>query len=340
MWTITPPFKLLRYLIVLRVNSNLVRLAYCPTGDFSRVLGEIIASRLSTQEARVWHKALKVWHGYTKTDEGTDESPAGQGLNSEQKVEIPDVYWPIDAVLHIYPGKQIYGQDELILCEIKLFEESADHNLFLEILLPALEAASMTDTERWTQNYALWGRFEIESVFVAEGLRWQPFVQQGQIDLTVRPTNMQWSQDLPFKLNEKQQLHKLTWQTPFEFAEEPTQTGRQSPGAAKKSKASALSAPSLVGILNACASRIESYFPGWLGCNQRPAWQEVLEIASRAALVGANLEAPPRRWPGYAIGTQTFSKIAPVAVPYLVLGSLLHVGRYTHLGCGAFFLER
>jgi hypothetical protein len=52
-----------------------------------------------------------------------------------------------------------------------------------------------------------------------------------------------------------------------------------------------------------------------------------------------SLDAPPRDWPGRWIGTQAFGELDQCLIPYLELASIIHVGRQTHLGCGAFRLS-
>lgn len=341
MWTTAPPLNLLRYLVVLRVKSTLVRLPPFPAVEFSRTLGEIICERLPTPEAKLWRKALNPWQEYV--DEGQSE-----GMEEIKKhkaharsTTVPDVAWPFDVILHVYASKQIFGQGELILCEIKLLGENAEHGLFLEHLLPALETASVTTDRRWNQATRLWGHFEIDSIAVAYGPRWQPLVQQGSIDLTIRPTARQWVEGLAFNPPDRQRFTRLVWLTPFALGNISTQTPtgtQQHPKQQRKQKG--LIPPALSTILAATATRIETYLPGWLASLRRPSWGEVLQPAQSVTVRQNDLHLPPKQVPGQAIGLQSFSSIPPSAVPYLALGSILHIGQYTHFGCGTFVLER
>ena len=53
---------LIRYLLVWRVNHSLIRLPSWLPVELSFVLGNIIAERLPTNQARPWRKALEAWH--------------------------------------------------------------------------------------------------------------------------------------------------------------------------------------------------------------------------------------------------------------------------------------
>ena len=132
--------NLIRYLFVLRVNSSLVRLPPYLSVELSTVLGEIIAERLPTSKGRLWRKFLAEW-----------DKHHGEASYSGRKSpkDIPEVSWPIESVIFVYPDKTTYGQGELILWELKLIGESADHGFFLEVILPAIEEASYTSDPRW-----------------------------------------------------------------------------------------------------------------------------------------------------------------------------------------------
>jgi len=56
MWTSLEPIKVLRYLLVWRVNRSLVQLPPSFAADLSLVLGTIIADRLPTRKATPWRK--------------------------------------------------------------------------------------------------------------------------------------------------------------------------------------------------------------------------------------------------------------------------------------------
>ncbi|MCX7707996.1 MAG: hypothetical protein N2204_08325 [Anaerolineae bacterium] len=44
-------------------------------------------------------------------------------------------------------------------------------------------------------------------------------------------------------------------------------------------------------------------------------------------------------WPGRWAGGQIFQRIPRRLLPYLELAAILHIGRYTHFGCGTFLLS-
>ena len=341
-----PPIKLLRYLFVLRVNSTLVRLAPCPPANFAYTLACVIADRLSTVEAKPWRKAVATWEGHEMGGDG-DNGEAGElradkrGTSTLPKgkpmvAALPDAVWPIDAAIHVYPGKQIYGQGEQILWELKLLGGSAEHALFLETLLPAVEAAGSTRHARWQRGVKLWGHYDIDAVYVAQGLRWQPLVQQGKIDLAVQPSPVQWRQELPLQSKHRYPPRTLTWLTPFAFAAtQNINTANIAQGDPRP--------PDLLTILRAAGERIEQYAPGWL--NDGPSgkanpWQTALQQAQASRVVHAELYQLRKGWPGQGIGEQSFNQVPHAAIPYLTLASILHIGQYTHWGYGTFALTQ
>ena len=327
MWASNPPIRLLRYLLALRVNSSLVRLPRCLSLELSLVLGAIIAERLPTHEARRWHKALAPWYGYEGDilELPASDAPAqGQPKSST----VPEVSWPIEVALYAYPGKRMYGRGEPILWELKLMGESADHGLFLELILPAIEEAGGSTDEHWKRKNRLWGQFDIDSVYVARGLQWEPLVQEGHLDLRYQPSPTQWAEGGILAVVPERQLSVLTWLTPFTFA-------------------APIEEPNLRDILEATEACLHRLVPKRRGkadeveeilADAEPSWQESLEQASEVPVQQYDLKRAPKHWPGRWIGSQCFSAIPPAIVPYLNLASILHVGRYTHFGCGTFVL--
>jgi hypothetical protein len=139
--------NLIRYLFVLRVNSSLVYLPKYLSIELSSVLGAIIAKRLPTNEAGRWQKTLAIGNEYL-----SERILGSRNLRkSPQSLQaVPDSPWPIEVVLFTYPRKVTYGQGEMILWELKLFGESADHGFFLEVILPAIEEAGYISDEAHT----------------------------------------------------------------------------------------------------------------------------------------------------------------------------------------------
>lgn len=324
MWTFIEPIQLIRYLIVWRVNRSLVRMPAVPAAEFSHTLGTIIASHMPTHQVSKWQKALAPW----ATSEDAEQA----------RPEIPEAPWPIETVLFVYPGKLTYGQDELILWELDLLGECADHGLFLEVVLPAMEEASTTIDPQWRRPNALWGRFDIHAIYAAAGARWEPVVYRGQLDLRRQVMPVQWQEGLTWEFDRADVFHpqrilnNLTWITPFSL------------GTEKNSHV-----PTLKQILEALVSRMHIFLPGrhkttqdvWnsLAAPDRIALQAAIELVTDIPVRSHTIEQAFKKWHGYWIGDQTFAMIPHVIIPYLELAAILHIGQQTHLGCGTFSIK-
>ena len=339
MWPFIKPIKLIRYLLVWRVNSSLVWLPRCLSTELSLTLGTMIANRLPTREAGPWRKALAPW----------DECGGIALVGKKKPDRIPEVSWPMEAVLFAYPGKRTYGRGELILWELKLMGESADHGLFLEVILPAMEEAGSASELRWQHWNVLWGQFDIQAVYAARGQQWEPIVSDGQLDLNYRATPTQWAEGLDFDSNSERIFDCLTWITPFDFGDA-DQTGRR--GHRRKTSRKKIpphQAPTLQSILESLTARMSSLLPGkhhtpddvWdaLSAAERASFQAILEQASHIPVHHKKLKRAPKSWPGRWIGTQTFASIPHPIIPYLELASILHIGKQTHFGCGTFAIS-
>ncbi len=333
MWTCLSSIKLIRYLVALKVNGPLVRLPGCVSADLSSTLGTLIAGRLPTREAGPWRKALALYQ------EGDGADPVQTGPKG-----YPESLWPIEAALHVYPGKLAYGQGELVLWELKLFGESADHGFFLEVVLPALEEAGYTSDPRWRSRNRLWGRFDIHAVYAARGAQWEPLVQGGRLNLRYRPGPGQWAEGLSLNPVSDRTFNCLSWLSPFDLRE-----GRWEDGVPAEETGRAASGPTLLRILEALIFRAETLITGrrdvsWdiqgvLTPEERSQLQEDVEQARGVSLRFKRLTPPPKNWPGRWTGTLVFDFIPPSLTPYLQLASVLHVGRQTHFGCGTFALS-
>lgn len=215
METPTPPsgiqpfldIPLIRYLIVWRVTDTLVRMPPCLSAALSDALGEVVAERLPTSEAREWRKTRETWQ---------NPAPPAPGLMAPPKVAAP---WPIHAVLFPHPGKQVYGQGEAIVWELKLLGPHADHGLFLETLLPAMEALGVTTERRWRDRQDLWGHFDVHEVYAARGARWMPVVEEGKVNLRARVSPVQWRDGLTFGADALREYRQIVWITPFDLGE-------------------------------------------------------------------------------------------------------------------------
>jgi hypothetical protein len=332
MWPFTKPIKLIRYLIVWRINGSLVQLPRYLSTELSLFLGTVIADRLPTRQARPWRKALAPW-----------DELGGLALIGQKKLHaIPEVSWPIETVLFVYPGKLTYGQGELILWELELVGESADHGLFLEVILPAMEEAGSVSDPRWKRQNVLWGRFDVHAVYAARGCRWEPVVNDGRLNLQYRATPVQWAEGLTFEPQPGRIFDHLTWLTPFDL------DGGASAGDKRRSrkKISPHQVPTLQSILEALAARMSQLLPGKhhtpdevlsvLSEEERASFHAATEHAARIPVRRATLEPTPKYGPGRWLGSQDFPVIPHPIIPYLELASILHIGRQTHLGCGTF----
>ena len=334
MWPFIKPIKLIRYLFVLRVNSSLVRLPRCLSTELSLVLGAIIANRLPTREARPWRKALAPW----------DEHGGISLVGKKKAMTLPEASWPIESVLFVYPGKQTCGREELILWELKLMGESADHGRFLEVILPALEEAGTVSDQQLQCRNGLWGRFDIQAIYVARGPQWEPVVSDGRLDLNYRATPVQWAEGLTFEPKSERVFDRLTWIMPFDFSDA-DQTGRRR----RRKKIPSRQVPTLQSMLDSLVSRMSLLLPGkyntpddvWaiLSAEEQATLRAAMEQASHIPIHYKGLEPAPKNCPGRWIGTQTFASIPHPIIPYLELASILHIGRQTHFGCGTFAIS-
>lgn len=340
--------KLIRYLCVWRVNSSLVKMPADFNLELPRVLGQLIAEHLPTRAGKPWQRALNDWNDYWQQRQQSDDL---------SRLTMPDSIWPLQAVFHPYPGKRTYGRGELIFWELKLLANSADHTFFLEMILPAMEEAGYTGDPRWSRPNALWGHFEMEAVYVAKGREWEPVVEDGELDLRYRATPFQWAEtqgeeeeaEAPATAPEYRHLH---WLTPFDFATPPEvfmklpaahlQPEVEQPAAGDEPR------PFITDLMEALLTRLERILSAqhkgpvniWNVLN------EAEENALRAALAQAEtiklryhtLKVQPARVPGRLLGSQSFTPIPPLLLPYLDLAAILHVGEYTQFGCGTFTL--
>ncbi|MBF0550992.1 MAG: hypothetical protein HQK60_10690 [Deltaproteobacteria bacterium] len=330
------PINIIRYLFMLRVTGSLVTLSDHPALELSRVVGNAIANRLPTSQARPWRKAVTLWD-----QSGLRPQDLKKGLTS-----LPEVNWPIEAVIFFYPGKRAYGFDELIFWELKLLGDSADHNLFLEVIMPALEEACTAGDPRWRSSLGLWGRSGIQAVYVARGLHWEPLVQQGQLDLGYKPGPTQWAEGLDFDSCSSLAFDQLTWVTPFHFA---------SPGANPQhpqgpARPSLNRAPTLRQLYDAFVARVSPLilnkrhpsdtFWNLLTKQDQLSLEAAIEQSSRVRLSFKAFKSGRTQTPEAFFGMQRFAPVIPqVIVPLLGLGSIIHLGRHTHLGHGTFYLD-
>ena len=335
MWSFIKPINLIRYLVIWRVNRTLVRLPYCLATDISRVMGSVIANRLPTRTAAPWQKALEPWQEFQAKPDA-----------EKKKSAIPEVAWPLESVIFTYPGKQHYGQDELILWELKLMGEEVTHGLFLETILPAMEEAGSTSDSQWYARHSLWGRFDIDSIYVARGAQWEPVVKAGRLDLSYRPDPGQWAEGLTFGAAARE-VDRLTWLTHFDFTTTPGTAESTPPLLPRKGDTIPdEEIPDLLRLMDALIERLAILLPGkynkpgdvWdiMEPQEQADLQEVIQQIYHIPVRHKDFSPVPSYWPGRWTGNQTFSTIPPAVIPYLDLAAILHLGKQTHFGCGTF----
>lgn len=330
--------NLIRYLIVWRVNRSLAFFPHYFSIDLSSVIGSIISNRLPTKERTPWKKALDPL------------VPVNVSQSKTQRLKpmpVPDISWPIRSVLFVYPGKRTYTRDELIFWELKLFGEHADHGLFLEVILPAMEEASYTSNELWNRRNRIWGHFDIQSVYVARGNHWEPLVTNSKLDLRYRVHPTQWLEELRLQTRAHHKFRHLNWMSPFDLtdvADKLSEFGLTPDGDASKYT----HAPTLPVILIALISRVYGLLNpksqlagkvgGFLGNDDRGKFHEALQKTAGISITRNNIKTAPPTWPGKWMGSQRFSNITRSIIPYLELASILHIGKQTHFGCGTFVI--
>jgi len=323
---------MIRYLMVFRVNAPMVWFHLFPPLEFSLALGTIIAESLPSSQARPWEEALEPW------------KPLGglSLLKNKPLKHPPRATWPVESVLFCYPGKRAYGEGEWILMELKLMGESADHAFFLEVILPAIEKASRTiDLDRQRPD-SLWGRFDIQHIYVARGHNWEPLVNDCRLNLKYTATPHQWAEGLELDPGPARQYHNLTWVTPFDLR---TGDNETSPFQSKNRRSCPV--PSLGDILLSFQDRMNSLDTGGMGSQALDileggagtSLQQLIEACSGVPVVRerfyATIESQPGRW----IGRQSFAHIPDAALPYLALATIFHIGANTHFGCGTFMVD-
>ena len=330
--------NLTRYLIVWRVNSSIAYLPRYLSIDLSRVIGSIIAQRLPSSEKTAWKKTLEPLINYID-----NKSKYQKG----KKESIPGIAWPINATLLVYPGKRTYGKDELIFWELKLFGEHADHGLFLEVILPAMEEASFTSAPQWNQKNRLWGHFDILDVYAARGNNWEPVVTNGKLDLRYRATPFQWCEKLRLKSKFRHHFARLNWMSPFDLVDVISNLSKFE-FSLKDITLLVNNAPTLPLILLSLIFRIDELLHGrnkipenvgeFLTDEDRKSFHLAMEKVANISMNKDNIRSAPSNWPGRFFGVQQFNGIPRSIIPYLELASILHIGKQTHFGCGTFVI--
>ncbi len=340
MLTFVKSLRMIRYLIVWKINSPFCILPNNFPVELSYVLASFIAKRLSTMEAASWQKMLKAWK------EASDKIPTKRNVYIHP---IEQVSWPIEMSLFVYPSKHNYGKGELILMELKLLGNSAEHGLFLELIVPAMEEAGFTSDSAWHSHNRIWGRFDIHAAYVAHGPRWVPLVTEGRIDLRYQPSAVQWCDGWDFAPPRNRKPNGIVWLTPFDLQSEPSRSRDAATNEDAKEPESQI-APTLYDILQGLLQRVGQLLSpkgkamqdvwDFINDEDRLLLESAMQKTSGVPVLWHTLKPVPASWPGRWVGKQGFPTIPPPVIPYLDLASMLHIGRQTHFGCGTFLLAR
>jgi hypothetical protein len=317
MYPFADNLSLMRYLLVLKIRTALVLVNPNFSIELSVGLSSIVSQRMFGAQASTWKKKLALF-----------SSTPLQNTSGNSDTSFPTSFWPVEVAFLACPAKIRYSREDLLLCELKLFGAVADHDFFLETILPALEQSSMESAPPIAWKSHLWGNFDLEAIFVGHADRWEAVVENGRLDFRVWPDATQWQKEAPGAAPARR-YKTLTWITPVCLPQ-------------------AVVAPQMVGIIEALFMRIsqltgKSYhtFRQYLA-NLAPAEiqtiQRIVGVAEKARLQKQH-ELPltvnvPNAWQGI----QHYQRIPEALLPYLNLASILHVGNYTHFGCGTFYL--
>lgn len=331
-------------MIVFRTNAPLVRLPDHPAVELSLALGETISQALPTSEARAWRKSLENWSNCFENV--TNNGRRGRGvpvLGTWGFKGPPDASWPIDAVLLFHPGKRHYGQGEPIFWELKLLGDSADHAFFLEVILPALETLGSYGVPGRQYAHCLWGHFDLDSIYTADGDQWTPVARQGKLDLSYRPTPRQWARGWAEKAAAPRRFRVIVWASPVEMF----------PG--QSQYAPPVDAPLPVHILEAFAHRLSGLLFGryydlddfWSlmdaadpTAEETTDFMAAIQEAGDLRMTRDKIEKIPDPWPGQWKGFQVLNQpVTSSLSAYLALAAMIHIGRYTHFGCGTFWMD-
>ena len=220
---------------------------------------------------------------------------------------------------------------------------AADHAFFLEIILPALEKASSVIDMRWQRSDSLWGRFDVQSIYVAHGPKWDTLVEDCTLNLRYVPTPYQWSEGLVLEPDISKRFNKTTWVTPFDlqgdYSENPRRRYKKIPLEQIPTLKNVLIA-FLVRMNNLSTSKGENLeFRDVLNQDNRETFEQMMESDLDIPMNHEGFYPVSESQPGRWIGNQSFESIPDSIIPYLSLASIFHIGSHTHFGCGTFILE-
>lgn len=329
------PLKLFRYLIACKINGAFVHIPSYFPAEISVVLGTAIKEHLPSAQSHAWKTAMAPW----------EKQGSLSVLRRQNFKHLPEVRWPIDTIIFPYPmEKKFFGLGETIFIELKFMGKNFDHSFFLEVILPVLEQLGQNFDDRWHQPYSIWGRFDIDAIYVARGLCWEPVVQYGKLNLKYRPTTYQWAKELFQEIPVTWLPDSLLWLTPVNILMD-----NNNPNDSRKKK-SPISKPTITNILEALIFRMSYLLSGkridingfWkiINSKDKKNLKEAFEQAKNISIYNSDLNRAKTMGPKHLTGWQTFSTTMPKELlPYLTLAAVLHIGSHTHLGCGTFLIK-
>jgi len=299
----------------------MIRLPLDFSASISKTLGNAIADSVSTRDARLWRKHLNT-----------------NKLNLFQRSEMEDPYpespWPVHAVIVPYTNKRNYCQGEVLYWELKLIGDSADHGFFLEAIIPAMEKLGYVEQNIHLSRMSIWGHFDILSVWVANGNKWEPLINKSQLNLRYNPKPLQWNRHLTEEYYHKEmsKQKRLVWLRPFEFDIQDVSEMKDK------------FIPEMQTIVESVVRRwsffsstrirkeVWDLVPSQLIVEVKKAW----EIACNMRIISYNLFPALRNEPGLWLGEVEYENIPVFLMPYLDMAAMFHVGKKTHYGCGTF----
>lgn len=314
--------KMLRYLIAWRVNTSLVRLPINFSAVLSKTLGNAIADLLSTKDSRQWRKSIDI------------ERQQQFNASTIQPDNYPESLWPIHAILLPHTLKRNYGVNEIILWELKLLGDSADHGFFLETILPAMEQLSCGEIPDRRSRINVWGHFDIHNIWIANGNVWDPLISDGNLNLRYHPKLLQWKSHINEQTycKEMTKRKRLVFIRPFAFDHE------------NISHIKDQFLPDMSKIIESVIRRWSFFTSGnikqdlWdlvppsIIVEVRKAWETSCMMRIHSSLISPALNDEPGLWKGELM----YEEIPFFLLPYLDMASIIHIGKKTHYGCGTF----
>ena len=304
----------------------MVRLPIAFPAVLSKTLGNVIADRLSTKDARRWRKTIDI-----ERQQLFNASATGA---SHYTNDYPESYWPIHSIILSHTLKRNYGLNENIFWELKLIGDDADHGFFIETILPAMEQLSCEVSKDRLSRMNVWGHFDIQNVWIANGNSWESLITDGNLNLRYHPHPLQWNSHFSEQTYHRGMLEqkKLVFLTPFEFE-------HQNLGHINDQFV-----PGMSQILESLIRRWIYYTSYRI---QKDIWdlvpssilvevKQALETACNMRIDSYQITPALNDEPGSWKGELTYNKIPFFLLPYLDMAAILHVGNKTHYGCGTF----